>query len=125
MESKAINFACLSTIRRVIVSQRRRATPLACCKTLTQRFETDHFHVHIVSIDFEGFKGADVGRAHLLEDLISLVSSRCAVSRRCAEHSALQLELSPPDEPLLGKMDLTYYLGEQDGLWKAFQAALA
>ena len=34
-----------------------------------------HLHVHIVSLTNEGFAGADVGKAHLLDDVISLVSS--------------------------------------------------
>lgn len=32
-----------------------------------------------------------------------------------------QLELSPADAPLPAKMNLTYYLGEQDALWQAHQ----
>jgi m7GpppX diphosphatase len=35
---------------------------------------TDHFHVHVVHIDHEGLAGMTVGQAHLLDDLISLVS---------------------------------------------------
>lgn len=33
-----------------------------------------HLHVHIVSLSNEGFVGAEVGKAHLLQDVISLVS---------------------------------------------------
>ena len=36
----------------------------------------DHFHVHIVNANFVGIPGMSVGQAHLLEDLISLVSIR-------------------------------------------------
>jgi m7GpppX diphosphatase len=32
-----------------------------------------HLHVHIVSLANEGFAGAEVGKAHLLDDVISLV----------------------------------------------------
>jgi m7GpppX diphosphatase len=32
-----------------------------------------HFHVHIVSLSNEGLSGADVGKAHLMDDVISLV----------------------------------------------------
>ena len=34
-----------------------------------------HLHVHIVSLANEGFAGAEVGKAHLLDDIISLVST--------------------------------------------------
>ena len=35
----------------------------------------DHFHVHIVNVNYEGgLLGMTVGRAHLLDDIISLVS---------------------------------------------------
>ena len=34
----------------------------------------DHFHVHIVNIYHENTGGMSVGSAHLLEDIISLVS---------------------------------------------------
>jgi hypothetical protein len=34
----------------------------------------DHFHVHVVHIEHEGLAGMTVGQAHLLDDLISLVS---------------------------------------------------
>jgi len=35
----------------------------------------DHFHVHIVNVNFEGgMLGMTVGQAHLLDDVISLVS---------------------------------------------------
>lgn len=34
----------------------------------------DHLHVHIISVEMEGFAGMNVGHAHLLDDVISLVS---------------------------------------------------
>ena len=33
-----------------------------------------HFHVHIVALENEGYVGLTIGKAHLLSDLISLVS---------------------------------------------------
>ena len=45
------------------------------CRTPTPMAdEVDHFHVHVVHIAHEGFAGMWVGKAHLLDDLISLVS---------------------------------------------------
>ena len=41
-----------------------------------------HLHVHIVSLTNEGFAGADVGKAHLLDDVISLVSSGPSAHQR-------------------------------------------
>lgn len=35
---------------------------------------TDHFHIHVVHIEHEGLTGMTVGQAHLLNDIISLVS---------------------------------------------------
>lgn len=39
-----------------------------------QELIVDHFHVHVVHIEHEGLAGMNVGQAHLLDDLISLVS---------------------------------------------------
>lgn len=33
----------------------------------------DHFHVHIVNVEYQGLLGMTVGQAHLLDDIISLV----------------------------------------------------
>jgi len=33
----------------------------------------DHFHVHIVNVNYDGLLGMSVGQAHLLDDIISLV----------------------------------------------------
>ena len=41
----------------------------------------DHFHVHIVNVEYQGLLGMTVGQAHLLDDIISLV--RRASSIRC------------------------------------------
>lgn len=34
----------------------------------------DHFHVHIVTLELTGSANANVGMAHLLDDVIALVS---------------------------------------------------
>lgn len=39
----------------------------------------DHFHVHIVNASYAGLMGMAVGQAHLLDDIISLVSQVEAV----------------------------------------------
>jgi len=79
----------------------------------------DHFHVHIVNVNYNGLLGMSVGQAHLLDDIISLVctSSFCMV----LTHPA-QLELSA-DEGIFQKMTLTYGLGDQHGLYEALKAA--
>jgi len=60
------------------------------------------FHVHIVTVEFTGFPGMGAGKAHLLEDVISL------------------LELDSDAGPsIFERMTLTYILGEQDGLYAA------
>lgn len=35
----------------------------------------DHFHVHIVNTNYQGGWGLTIGQAHLLDDIISLVST--------------------------------------------------
>ena len=35
---------------------------------------SDHFHVHIVNVNYAGTTGMSIGQAHLLEDVISLVN---------------------------------------------------
>ena len=43
---------------------------------------TDHFHVHIVNANYlAGMMGMTVGQAHLLDDIISLVSLHCLNDR--------------------------------------------
>ncbi|KAJ7623269.1 HIT-like domain-containing protein [Roridomyces roridus] len=61
-----------------------------------------HFHVHIVNSNYEAGMGMNVGQAHLLDDVISL------------------LELDPG---IMDRRTLTYGLGEQHGLYQALQAA--
>lgn len=48
----------------------------ACLRTYHHLQYEDHFHVHIVNANYEGVgMGMAVGQAHLLEDVISLVSN--------------------------------------------------
>jgi m7GpppX diphosphatase len=77
----------------------------------------DHFHVHVVHIEHEGLAGMTVGQAHLLDDLISLVSPRPAKSACLTDDH--QLELSPPGpEPsIITRMTFTYALGVEHGLY--------
>lgn len=43
---------------------------------LTEYWALDHFHVHVVNANFVGLGlGMTVGQAHLLDDVISLVSA--------------------------------------------------
>ena len=66
-----------------------------------------------------------VGQAHLLEDLISLVSIHTLLYHiHTLLIIGLQIELSPPEGPtLLEKMTFTYGLGEQHGLFESLKAA--
>lgn len=79
----------------------------------------DHFHVHIVNVNYNGLLGMNVGQAHLLDDIISLVcrSSFCMI----LTHPA-QLELEA-DESIFQKTTLTYGLGDQHGLYEALKVA--
>jgi len=54
-----------------------------------------YFHVHIVNSNYQGLAGMNVGQAHLLEDIISLLST---------------------DGEIFAKLTLTYGLGEQHAL---------
>lgn len=59
----------------------------SCCtiNIFTQLF-SDHFHVHIVNVNYEGgLFGMTVGQAHLLDDIISLVSNYHLNDARCPE----------------------------------------
>lgn len=40
---------------------------------------SDHFHVHAITLEMEGWKGMSIAHAHLLDDIISLV--RCRASK--------------------------------------------
>ncbi|KAI5449739.1 hypothetical protein NCC49_004104 [Naganishia albida] len=65
-----------------------------------------HFHVHIVALENEGYVGLNVGKAHLLSDLISLLS------------------LSADEGPsLVQNMTFAYTLGQEDGLFRAYKDA--
>ncbi|KAL5511752.1 hypothetical protein ACEPAH_4970 [Sanghuangporus vaninii] len=65
-----------------------------------------HFHVHIVNSNYVGFPGMNVGQAHLLEDLISLI------------------ELGEPSAPcILERITLSYGLGDQHGLFEKMKSA--
>ena len=59
-------------ISRVIVSFWLSLPPCSSCFEVGS---VDHFHVHIVNANYQGaMLGMSVGQAHLLDDIISLVS---------------------------------------------------
>jgi len=64
------------------------------------------FHVHIVNVEYTGFSGIGVGKAHLLDDVISLLE--------------LDVDAGPS---IFERLTLTYTLGEQDGLYTAMANA--
>ncbi|QRV81875.1 scavenger mRNA-decapping enzyme DcpS [Ceratobasidium sp. AG-Ba] len=61
-----------------------------------------HFHVHIVTLDLSGQSNANVGLAHLLDDVISLLE--------------LEPDNLPDDRGTFARMDMTYNIGTQHGL---------
>lgn len=69
--------------------------------------------------------GMICGQAHLLDGVISLVSTR--VNQACGQGptDTMQLELSPapPEKSLLARMTLTYSLGVEHGLYPGLKAA--
>ncbi len=69
----------------------------------------DHFHVHIVNVNFEGgILGMTVGQAHLLDDVISLVSY----------HSAYMNTTDISDEATTRVAEWPKYFSENDSnLW--------
>lgn len=78
-----------------------------CIRTKLSLVFTDHFHVHIVQVNYSGFPGMSVGQAHLLEDIISL------------------LEISGEQEPsIFERMTLSYTLGQFHGLYDKMTKAL-
>lgn len=91
------------------------------------RCVTDHFHVHIVALENEGYVGLSVGKAHLLTDLISLVSSMYNAQVFSSLRILLyQLSLSDDSGPsLLQKMTFAYTLGQEAGLFRAYKEAKA
>ena len=40
---------------------------------ISEPVHLDHFHVHIVQVNYIGFAGMNAGQAHLLDDIITLV----------------------------------------------------
>lgn len=55
-------------------------------------YSTDHFHVHIVNANYVSLLGMTVGQAHLLEDIISLVSWNPICFWRCNNPSLARVE---------------------------------
>ena len=45
-----------------------------CVSDNAHTLAADHFHVHIVNANYVGLPGMSTGQAHLLDDVISLVS---------------------------------------------------
>ena len=83
----------------------------------------DHFHIHIVNVNYHGLPGMSAGQAHLLDDIISLVSWSGPL---CSTFLTLlpQLECDADNGPsILQRMTLTYSLGEQHGLYEPMKAA--
>lgn len=79
----------------------------------------DHFHVHIVNVNFEGgMLGMTVGQAHLLDDVISLVSDSFTLTRMPLIF-LMKLQLDSLNCPgIFQNMTLTYGLGDQHGLYE-------
>ncbi|BGP40792.1 hypothetical protein JCM10449v2_004757 [Rhodotorula kratochvilovae] len=72
-----------------------------------------HFHVHIVHVSYIAFSGITVGQAHLLDDVIDLLS--------------LELEASTaggpaPLQALMARRTFTYALGTEHALYKLLKA---
>lgn len=87
---------------------------------LSNTFLQDHFHVHVVNANYSDFKGVSAGQAHLLEDIISLVSTRAPSEQVSFVSHKVQLELSPITGPtLISQMTLTYQLGEHHALFNS------
>lgn len=67
----------------------------------------DHFHVHIVQVNYTGFSGTSVGQAHLLDDIISM------------------LEVHGEQTPgIFEKLTLSYTLGQFHGLYDSMTEAM-
>jgi len=64
------------------------------------------FHVHVVTTAYDGLSGMNVGQAHLLEDVISLLE--------------IDSETGPS---IFEKMTLTYVLGDKHGLYPLMKGA--
>lgn len=67
----------------------------------------DHFHVHVVQVNYTGFSGTSVGQAHLLDDIISL------------------LEIHGEQKPeIFERLTLSYTLGQFHGLYNSMTNAM-
>jgi m7GpppX diphosphatase len=67
----------------------------------------DHFHVHVVQVNYTGFSGTSVGQAHLLDDIISL------------------LEIHGEQKPeIFERLTLSYTLGQFHGLYDSMTNAM-
>lgn len=89
----------------------------------------DHFHVHIVNANYHGSMGMAVGQAHLLDDIISLVSpasiTHPPVPKLLTGRFNVQLELDPDEGPgIFERMTITYGLGDQHTLYEPMRRAL-
>jgi m7GpppX diphosphatase len=81
----------------------------------------DHFHVHIVNVNYQGgLLGMTVGQAHLLDDIISLVRTTLPISSGRGTHAHQQLEVDPG---VFQKMSLTYGIGDQHELLDRIEEA--
>jgi m7GpppX diphosphatase len=98
--------------------------PFACLsKELALSCLTDHFHLHIVNANQVGMMGMAVGQAHLLDDIISLVSLLRIPTDIYGPDFSIQLDMESPDGPgIFERMTLTYGLGDQHGLFEAMHA---
>jgi m7GpppX diphosphatase len=72
----------------------------------------------VVHIEHEGLAGMTVGQAHLLDDLISLVSYNLHADGTNAD-SKLELSAPAPEPSIIAKMTFTYALGVEHGLYAA------
>lgn len=67
-----------------------------------------HFHVHIVQVNYSGFSGMNVGQAHLLDDIISLL-----------EMDGVREE----GQSVFERMTFSYTLGQFHGLYDSMVEA--
>ena len=84
----------------------------------------DHFHVHIVNANYQAsMMSMTVGQAHLLDDIVSLVSFVSQPNLQVGNNNHYgQLELDPDDGPgIYERMTLTYGLGDQHGLFESMK----
>ena len=74
-----------------------------------------------MQVNYIGFAGMNVGQAHLLNDIISLVSTPETATSLLIQQ-ALQLELDPE---VFERISLSYTLGDQHGLFQLMTDANA